>query len=101
MNAEVAEAIFRKREGMDGKERDERREAFEAWRTHPTTVEVMDGLKALGEKCKERWLSLSWDNGRADPLMLADLRARAEVVDDMVGMTFEELEGINAESERD
>lgn len=86
---------------MTDKEREERKEAYEAWRNHPMTVEVMVALKALGDQCKEKWIRHSWDSGNADPLMLADLRARYEVVEDITDLTFEELEGALEESERD
>jgi hypothetical protein len=85
----------------EDKERQERAEAFEAWRTHPITKQVLEAIGGLAEQCKTKWLNESWSAGRADPVMLADLRARHEVVTDLVEMTFEELEIALEQSERD
>lgn len=86
---------------MDDAVRKEREEAFEAWRTHPITKQVMEAIGGLAEQCKTKWLNESWSAGRADPVMLADLRARHEVVTDLVNLTFEELEIALEQPERD
>jgi hypothetical protein len=83
------------------KQRQEREEEFIAWRDHPMTKQVMSVFRDLGEQCKEKWIKQSWGGGKADPLMLADLRARYEAVEDMTELTFEELERAVEESERD
>lgn len=70
---------------------------FEQWRDHIVTEYVFKALAKLGEQSKQRWIDLSWGGGNPDPLMLADLRARAEVVKDLCELTFEELETMNDE----
>lgn len=68
------------------------KEEFGAWRDTLITEEVFRALALLAEKSKQRWLEHSWDGGSADPLMLADLRARAEVARDLCELTYEEIE---------
>lgn len=68
------------------------REDFDEWLANPVTEEVLRGLRVLAERSKQRWIELSWGGGSADALMLADLRARSEVVNDLCELTFEELE---------
>ena len=76
-------------------------EDFEQWRAHPVTEAVTRALVMLAERNKARWIELSWGSGQADPLILADLRARAEVALDLSELTVEELnEALNEESER-
>jgi hypothetical protein len=63
---------------------------FDAWRSDPVTVEVMRVVQRLADRAKEKWLEISWAGGSADPVMLADLRARAEIATDLFEMTFED-----------
>lgn len=70
------------------------REEFESWRANPVTEAVFAALAQLAEEAKRKWLTLSWEGGQADPLVLADLRARAEIISDVRDVTFEELESI-------
>jgi uncharacterized phage-associated protein len=65
---------------------------FEAWRDNPITQAVFKAFDMLGEKAKQQWLTASWQNGNTDPLMLADLRARAEVVEDFRNVSLDDLE---------
>jgi hypothetical protein len=65
---------------------------FEAWRAHPITEAVSKALVLLAERNKQKWIDASWGGGIADPLVLADLKARAEMAQDLSELTFEELE---------
>jgi hypothetical protein len=67
------------------------KEDFDAWRDNIVTQAVFAHVKALVEQAKEKWLHVSWEGGTADPLMLADLRARAEIASDLVALTFEDM----------
>lgn len=67
---------------------------FEAWRENPVTLAVFRALTIKAEEAKAKWQSASWDGGRCDPLLLADLRARAEIASDIVELSHEELETI-------
>jgi hypothetical protein len=70
------------------------KEDFEAWQANPVTVAVFRALAAKAEEAKQKWLSASWQGGRPDPLLLADLRARAEIATDIVNLSHEDLEAI-------
>jgi uncharacterized phage-associated protein len=65
---------------------------FEAWRDSPITQAVFAAFDKLGESAKAKWLAMSWGEGNPDPLQLADLRARAEVVEDFRKVTLADLE---------
>ena len=74
-------------------------EDFEQWRAHPVTEAISRALVMLAERNKQKWLELSWGGGQADPLVLAELRARAEVALDLSELTVEELnEALDEES---
>jgi hypothetical protein len=68
------------------------REEFEAWRENPVTQRVFGIVGAMSAQSKAAWMAASWEQGRADPLVLADLRATARVADDLVGLAFEDIE---------
>lgn len=67
------------------------KEAFEEWLAHPVTEEVRRALQVLAERNKQKWIEVSWDGGQADPMTLADLRARHETALDLSELTHEEL----------
>ncbi len=74
---------------------------FEAWRAHPVTEAVSKALVMLAERNKQKWIDASWDGGNADPLVLAELKARAQMAQDLSELTLEELrEVLDEESER-
>ena len=68
------------------------KEDFEGWRNNLVTEEVFRAFDRLGERAKQTWLAASWGKGQCDPVLLADLRARAEVVEDFRKLEFETLE---------
>lgn len=67
------------------------KEDFESWLAHPVTEEVFKAFEMLGEQAKQAWIEKSWGSGNCDPLILADLRARVEVVEDFRKIDFETL----------
>lgn len=67
-------------------------EEFEAWKDNPITKEVDRALSRWADKLKSDWMQRSWEEGGADALLLADLRARAEQCADLVDLNFETLE---------
>ena len=68
------------------------KEEFEAWKDNPITREVDRALVLWADKLKSDWMQRSWEEGSADALLLADLRARAEQCADLVDLNFETLE---------
>ena len=70
---------------------------FEAWLANPVTEEVLRHVAAIAEQAKEEWVRVSWGSGNPDPLLLADLRAKAQIAGDLANFTYEDL---NEQSER-
>lgn len=67
---------------------------FEQWRAHPVTEAVTQALVLLAERNRQRWIEVSWIGGDTSPTILADLKARAEVAQDLSELTLEELEDV-------
>lgn len=78
---------------MSRKKREFTQEEFEAWSTNPITEAVFAYLKEYAATAKEMWLQQSWDQGHADPLQLADLRARAQTAEDLSTIALEDIQG--------
>ena len=77
------------------------KEDFEQWRAHPVTEAVSLALQKLAERNRQVWIDTSWGGGEANPLTLSDLKARAEMAQDLSELTFEELsEVLDDESKR-
>ena len=77
------------------------KEDFDSWRDNIVTEEVFRAFDHLAEMAKEQWLAKSWVKGECDPIVLAYLRARAQVVEDFRTMKFEDIEEwLNDESKR-
>lgn len=70
---------------------------FDAWRDNPVTQAVFKAHLKLAERNKAQWLSASWGAGQVDPISLADLRARAQMCQDMTEITLDELETMLAD----
>lgn len=66
-------------------------EDFAAWQASPVTEAVFRALRKIRDDAKAEWVAASWDAGNTDPVLLADLRARAQIVGDLAELTFEEL----------
>lgn len=64
---------------------------YEQWRALPITETVTRALKLLAERNKEKWISVSWEGGQTDPIVLADLKARYETAMDLAELTLDEL----------
>jgi hypothetical protein len=68
------------------------KEDFDAWRDNPITQAVMKRVSAIAEEAKQHWLAISWEGGSADPLILADLRAKATIANDLVNLKHEDID---------
>jgi len=71
------------------------REDFASWLDNPITVHVFRVLKKVADKAKEKWVVASWDQGEVDPVLLADLRARAETINDLITVSYEDIDDSN------
>lgn len=76
------------------------KEDFDSWRDNLVTEQVFHALRSMADRSKQDWIAKSWGAGIVDPVLLADLRARAETASDLCELTFEELEEELNEYER-
>lgn len=67
------------------------RDDFARWREDPVTRAVMSAFRLTVGDCERAWKSASWDNGQANPLLLKELRTRADAYEAIEGLTFEGL----------
>lgn len=67
---------------------------FSAWRESPITEAVFMALGIKVSEARDRWMDASWKQGNPDPMLLVDLRARAEIAADIIELTHDELEQI-------
>lgn len=51
---------------------------FLAWRDDPVTQGIIRTLSAMADAQREAWLAASWDAGSTDPVLLTELRTRAD-----------------------
>ena len=72
-----------------------KQEDFDGWLTDPVTKWVFRALERAAEQEKAEWVRQSWEAGKTDPLMLAELRAKAEAFDDLRHNDFETWQGWN------
>lgn len=68
------------------------REDYESWRDNPVTQAVYEALRRKADAAKTAWVDASWSSGQVSEVLLADLRATANICNDIRGLTFEELE---------
>lgn len=64
---------------------------FDQWQAHPVTEAVNRALVKLAEMNRQKWIDVSWGGGVADPVTLAELKARSEMCADLSELTFEQL----------
>lgn len=53
-------------------------EEFLQWRDHPVTKWAFRAVQAAAEAQKAGWLTQSWEANNPDPLVLCELRTRAD-----------------------
>lgn len=70
-------------------------EEWDQWRNNPVTTWVMAALKKSSEAQRRAWVDASWEGGIADPLLLNELRTRADAYAAMSEVTFEGLKEIH------
>lgn len=77
------------------------RDSFAAWRDQPVTKFVFAAMRAAEQAQQEMWLEASWRSGTADPVALAELRARADAYASLEEATYEafcEWAGVEADN---
>ena len=68
------------------------REMFEEWLAHPVTEHVLKRVGELAEANKQKWIDESWGAGRCEPLVLIDLKARAEAAKDLSELKWSDID---------
>lgn len=53
-------------------------EEFARWRDDSVTQWVFSALTTMADENKELWLRASWEQGVANPVLLAELRTRSD-----------------------
>lgn len=66
-------------------------EDFRAWRDQPITEVVIKLMQKRSAECKTAWLTASWDKNECDPLLLADLRAKEQILSDLANLSYEDI----------
>lgn len=67
-------------------------EAFDDWRHGPITEAMFRAMEKWAQDAKTAWLTASWEGGKCDPVLLADLRARATVLEQLLSVTGMQIE---------
>ena len=68
------------------------REMFEEWLAHPVTEYVLKRVAELAELNKQIWIDESWTAGKCDPMVLVELRARAEAAKDLSELEWSDID---------
>ncbi len=72
---------------------------WDSWKSHPITQRFFASFEFHAAKAKEAWVDASWNGGRADPINLACLKGRAEVLEQLATLSKEELESYDDPAE--
>lgn len=65
------------------------KEAFQAWAESPATRWVFRAVERASELQKEEWDRVSWQQGQADPILLTELRTRADAYKGLIETPYE------------
>lgn len=65
-------------------------EDFLAWREHPVTQWVFAAARKAAELQEIAWNEASWGDGKCDPMMLNELRTRADAYRALEETSFED-----------
>lgn len=64
-------------------------EEFQAWREHPVSQWVFQAVRTSAQAQKAAWDQAAWDSGKPDPLLLTELRTRADALNGLHETTYE------------
>lgn len=67
------------------------REMFEEWLANPVTEHVLKSVAELAEANKQKWIDESWGAGKCDPMVLTELKARAEAAKDLSEIEWKDI----------
>lgn len=66
-------------------------EDWQLWLENPVTRWTMAGLLVASEQCQTMWQVHSWVEGRADPMLLQELRVRSDAYRSISEVGYERL----------
>lgn len=64
---------------------------FTNWREHPVTKAYFERIEAEEARTRSTWQQLAWDQGNLSEKEYAYHKARAETLDFMASLAFEDL----------
>jgi hypothetical protein len=67
------------------------KDSFEEWLAHPVTEHVLQRVGELAEANKQKWIDQSWGAGTCDPMILIELKARAQAATDLSELKYEDI----------
>lgn len=65
------------------------RDEFARWRDDPVTRWVITTFEEMAAANKDAWVSASWDGNAANPLLLKELKVRADAYLALADMTYD------------
>jgi hypothetical protein len=68
-------------------------EEFAAWLADPVTEVVIKAHADMAEQLKQGWLDATWLTGTADPLLLIQLKTRADAYLAIAECSYEDIVG--------
>lgn len=74
------------------------REHFDEWLAHPVTEHVLRRVGQLAEQNKQKWIDESWGAGNCDPMVLVELKARAQAATDLSELRYEDIDDESSKS---
>lgn len=66
------------------------KDEFLVWKEHPVSRWVFLALQTASQAQQTAWLNQSWERGEANPLLLTELRTRADAYDALQASTYED-----------
>lgn len=66
-------------------------EEFASWRIDPVTQWVIGELAKAAEAQREAWAATSWEGGVCDPMLLKELKTRADAYSALSEITHADL----------
>lgn len=73
-------------------------EDFAAWCEHPVTRFVAAAYATSAKKQAEAWMAASWTCGEANPLLLMELRSRADAYNTLLETPLEQYAHVLGEN---
>lgn len=67
-------------------------DAWDDWLGHPLTEALIKYCRVRAQDQKARWMTVSWDGGQVDPVLLAKLQERAITLEEVSRLTREDIE---------